>query len=249
MCWIQKFVLVPAQGQPGPTSGTSKIRAGSSTSGSSKRHCWMLDPAQSMPSVVPERQKYAQCHTGTAQSMPSVVPERQKYDQCHTGTAQSMLSAIPVRHVLDPAVDNSSHFSPVLFAGSSKPFWYSIGTALDNSNHFSPVLFAGSSNPFRFSIRQYCHTSTARRMPSSIPVRHLECSLLMIQLLDNSSFQSIISAQLMSMSTAQWHVVGAVVSLSRCYFIMASRDHIVCGIETYFNGLDVNAFLRMSISD
>ena len=177
MCWIQKFVLDPAQGLPGPTSGSSKIRAGSSTAGSSKRHCWMLDPAQSMPSVVPERQKYAQCHTGTAQSMPSVVPERQKYDQCHTGTAQSMLSAIPVRHVLVPAVDNSSHFSPVLFAGSSKPFWYSIGTALDNPNHFSPVLFAGSSNPFRFSIRHYCHTSTAQSMPSAIPVRHKVCPM------------------------------------------------------------------------
>ena len=64
-----------------------------------------------------------------------------------------------------------------------------------------------------------------------------------------SCFQSIISVQLMSMSTAQWHLVSAAVSLSLCYFIMASRDRIVCGVETYFNGLEVHAFLRMSISD
>ena len=154
MCWIQKFVLDPAQGQPGPTSGTSKMRAGSSTAGSSKRHCWMLDPAQSMPSVVPERQKYAQCHTGMAQSMPSVVPVRQKYAQCHTGMAQSMTNAIPVRqkyaHCAVPVLDAGARSR---IAGSyfwtrhqsSTSFRDGIGTAHDNSSHFSPVLCAGTS--------------------------------------------------------------------------------------------------------
>ena len=139
MCWIQKFVLVPAQGQPGLTSGTSKIRAGSSTSGSSKRHCrtakvcpvsyqygksmtsvipvWhkvcpvSYQYGKSMPSAIPERHKVCSVSYQNGKSMPSAIPERHKVCPVSYQYGKSMLSAIPERHKVCPVSYQNGTFS------------------------------------------------------------------------------------------------------------------------------------------
>ena len=116
MCWIQKFVLVPAQGQPGLTSGTSKIRAGSSTSGSSKRHCRTAKVCpvsyqygKSMTSVIPVRHKVCPMPYQNGKSMPSAIPVWHKVCSVpyRYGTCWYQQSTTPVTFpqyfLLDPA--------------------------------------------------------------------------------------------------------------------------------------------------